>query len=363
MAEPGDQPDQLAGALARGPGTRTHAIGARASRVRDAVRHARPPGCPRRRGSLAEPGDQPDQLAGALARGPGTRTHAIGARAQTTCSMQSQNPIRSDMAEKEQDKFIENRSVNEDFLAFLDIFIGQMTAVKLLMDFVYMSGYDLGKMDKPNSQGVTAFDKLLVVSDSVRNTYEDFREKWPSWKSWKDVRTGLQFLLNVMTEINKCREVFKLAGEENDFDVDEDALLLHVTEQVVLRTHAILFPPAIQLYRLLNWVKIGTENENNDSNIEKDTTGRIIRYPYRGIAFNKDGINEFFRDPAAALKKQYFDKSAPRAIGPLPDDILLTRLRDFLLSCNLSADYGYRVSDAVTIDSTTADRSVNYPKP
>ncbi len=265
------------------------------------------------------------------------------------------------MAEVEQDNFIKNRSVNEDFLAFLDIIIGQMTAIKLLIDFSYMSGYDLGKMEKPNTAGVTTFDKLLVVSDGIRNTYENIREKWPSeWKSWETAKTSFQFALDLMTEINKCRDVFKLAGEENDFDFDEDAMLLHIMEQIVLRTHAILFPPAIQLYRLLNWVKIGTENENNDANIEKDTSGRIIRYPYRGIAFNKDGIDEFFRDPIAALKKQYFDKSAPRsvsrAIGPVQDDILLTRIRDFLLSCKLNAYYGYRVSDAVTFDTSTENK-------
>jgi hypothetical protein len=253
----------------------------------------------------------------------------------------------------EQDTLIENRSANEDFLVFLDLVIGLLSSEKLIIDFVYMSGYDLGDMDKPNTEGVTTLDKVVEVTRSTRTVYESVREQWPTkWKSWNTVKASFKLLKQVFDEYKKCKAVFDLAGVENGIDIDKSELLLHVMQQVILRGHAILVPSSIQLYRLLNWVSVGNENEVNEP--EKDTTGRIIRYPYRGLQFNKDGLDAFFRDPVAALKEHYFGNnnsgSLLRVAGPIPpDDKLLIRLRDLLLSLDLNAFYGYRHTDAIAL--------------
>ena len=263
----------------------------------------------------------------------------------------------------EQDEFIENRNANEDLLAFFDLVIGLLSAEKMLVDFVYMAGYDLGSMDKPNTEGVTTFDKLVEATQSTRTVYESVREQWPTkWKSWSTAKASLRLLKQVFDEYKRCRDVFALAGQENGLDIDKSALLLHVLEQVTLRGHALLYPPAIQFYRLLDWVRVGSENEINAP--EKDTSGRIIRYPYRGIRFNIDGINAFNRDPGAALKNLYFkpngsqntpapDTAARLLLAPVPgpaDDKLLVRLRDLLLSLGLNAFYGFRPTDDLVLD-------------
>ncbi|MGV3504084.1 MAG: DUF6603 domain-containing protein [Adhaeribacter sp.] len=256
------------------------------------------------------------------------------------------------MAEPE--KFIQNRSANEDLLAFFDLVVGLLSAEKLLVDFVYMAGYDLGTMDKPNTEGVTTFDKLLEATRSTRTVYEGVREQWPDkWKSWDTAKSAFRLGKQVFEEYKKCRDVFALAGQENGLDIDKSALLLHVLEQVILRGHALLYPPAIQLYRLLDWVHVGKENEGLAP--EQDTSGRIIRYPYRGIRFHGEGIRAFNRDPGGTLKKLYFNGSGnnPSPAGSLlpapgpatPDDLLLVRLRDLLLSLNLNAFYGFRPAD------------------
>ena len=262
----------------------------------------------------------------------------------------------------EQDELIENRSANEDFLVFLDLVIGLLSAEKMLVDFVYMAGYDLGTMDKPNSEGVTTLDKLVEATQSTRTVYESVREQWPTkWKSWATVKGSLQLIKQAFEEYKKCRDVFALASQENGIDIDKSAMLLHVLEQVILRAHALLFPPSIQFYRLLDWVRVGSENEVNLP--EMDTNGRIIRYPYRGIRFNIDGINAFNRDPGGTLKKLYFNGSNNeallndsagtllRATGPaVSDDKLLIRLRDLLLSLQLNAFYGFRPADNLALE-------------
>lgn len=262
------------------------------------------------------------------------------------------------MAEK--DTFIKNRSVNENFLAFLDIVIGMLSVQNLVIEYFNMSGYDLGDTDKPTSQGITVSEKMHTVGEGIRNTYEDIREKWPSeWKSWDTAKTSFQFVLNLMKEVEKCKQVIELAGAENDVEYDKEAMLLHMLEQIILRAQGVIFPPSIQLYRILNWVKLGNENSIGSTGPEIDATGQVIRYPYRGITFNKDGLDAFFNDPADTLKKLYFNSEQTALLinrEIIPEDLLLKRLRDLLLSFEINAFYGFRVTDAITVNETTNNK-------
>lgn len=251
-----------------------------------------------------------------------------------------------------EDNLIKNRSVHEEALVFFDIVTAQISTVKLLTDFIYMAGYDVGDMEKPKAQGETTMDKLVEATKSTRAVYERVREEWPEdWISKDGAKSLFNMLKQVFDEYKKCKAVFELAGQENDLDIDWTALTLHVMQQVFLRGLAIWFPPGLQVCRLLNWVSVGNENQNGTEEPEKKA-GQIIRYPYRGISFNSQGVEDFLRNPGKALKEHYFkDNSiaAAAAENGQPDDELLVKLRDLFKSLGLNAVYGYKPSDSLSV--------------
>ncbi len=244
-----------------------------------------------------------------------------------------------------EESFIKRRSVAEDFLAFLDLVVAILSAQKLLIDSITMAGYDLGKMDKPDSAGVTDMDKVIAGADAFRLLYENVREQINvQWDSFDDIKSSFETGKLLYEEFEKFRAVMKLVGQQNGTGLKGELIAEHLLKQLVLRSYSIFFPWAMQAFRLMNWVKVGTENDGKEP--EKDSSGQVIRYTYRGIDFNEEGIDAFFDDPVGSLKKQYLEKKIrSRAVVSEPDDLLLTRMRDFLLSLNLNAAYGFTETD------------------
>ncbi len=237
----------------------------------------------------------------------------------------------------------------------MDLFISLMSANKLLLDSISMAGYDLGKMDKPDNTGMTSLDKVMDTADEVKLAYENIAELIRgSWKSWDDIKDRAILAKDLYQEYKKWQEAMELAGEEAGLDVEWELLGKHLGKQLLLRSGAIFLPWLVQGLRLLDWLKVGNENEG--AGPEKDTTGKVIRYPYRGLDFNKEGVKAFFDDPGGSLKKKYLEqKSRSRAIVAEPDDLLLVRLRDFLLSLNIPAVYGFNLTDNFDADDSVTD--------
>lgn len=242
----------------------------------------------------------------------------------------------------------------EEFLTFIDLFISLMSANKLLLDSISMAGYDLGKMDKPDNTGMTSLDKVMDTADDVKIAYEHIAELIrASWNSWEDIKDRAILAKDLYQEYKKWQEVMELAGEEAGLDVEWKLLGKHLGKQLLLRSGAIFLPWLVQGLRLMDWLKVGNENEG--AGPEKDSTGKVIRYPYRGLDFNKDGVKAFFNDPGGSLKKKYLEqRSRSRAVVTEPDDLFLIRLRDFLLSLNIPAVYGFNLTDNFDEDETSA---------
>ena len=249
-------------------------------------------------------------------------------------------------------KLVERRSSNEDLLVLLDVMTLMVSTPKLLIDFFHMTGYDLGKMDKPNQAGASSYDKVLVATEEIRTIYESVRENLPAkWVSLDAVKKGIELGKQLKDSYAKTSDIFKLAGEKDHIDLDWDAFLLQVSEQIILRTHQQLFPAALQTYILLDWVHPAKEPEKTTPEI--DASGSVIRYPYRGVRFNKEGLDAFFDNPTKAMKNKYLPKNNNSLIAPSERDELLARLRDWLTSLHpsINAVYGYKDLDWLDIST------------
>lgn len=243
-------------------------------------------------------------------------------------------------------KLISRRNVNEDMLVFFDLVTLMFSTPRLFIDFFYMTGYDLGKLNKPGPTGASSFDKAYVMALETRNLYETIREsKLPDdWTSWDAVKKGVFFGREIWNSTKKIKAVLELAGSEEDLDMDWDAFFLHLFEQLVLRTHQQLMPAVVQTYILLDWVHPARNPDQTEPEI--DTSGTVIRYPYRGIRFNKDGLDAFFRNPVEAMRNKYFPEAQTRSLLA-EEDQLFVRLRDWLKSLHpaIGAIYGYKDID------------------
>lgn len=250
-------------------------------------------------------------------------------------------------------KLTEQRDVNESLLVFFDLVTLLYSTPRLFIDFFHMAGYDLGKADKPGQMGATTLDKAYAVALETRNLYESIRENLPDDRtSWEAFKKGMEFGKQVIESYCRIKDVFELAGSETGLDIDWEAFLLHLTEQLVLRSHQQLIPAAVQTYILLNWVH--PPREPDLSQPETDTSGMVIRYPYRGIRVNKEGINAFIDNPLQALRDVYFPSGQQRNVGViiLEEDKLLSRLHEWLQSLHpkINSVYGYRELDWLDLD-------------
>lgn len=258
---------------------------------------------------------------------------------------------------KTDEKLVSRRNVNEDLLIFFDLLTLMFSTPRLFIDFFHMAGYDLGKSDKPGQAGATTLDKAFAAALETRNLYETVRENIPrDWTSWDAVKKGFVLGKQVWESYQQLKEVFELAGDEGSADIDWDALLLHLSEQLVLRTHQQLLPAAVQTYILLDWVHPPRDPDQTQPEI--DTSGSVIRYPYRGIRFNKDGLDAFFRNPLEALRNKYFPDQQARGLLSEPEnDELLLRLRDWLKSLHpgIQAQYGYKDLDGLDLSDAQRD--------
>jgi len=248
-------------------------------------------------------------------------------------------------------KLVSRHNVSEDLLVFFDLVTLLFATPRLFIDFFYMTGYDLGKLNKPGPAGASKFDKAYAIALETRNLYESVRENIPAdWTSWEAVKKGLFFGKQVWDSVEQIKGVLELAGSEDDLDMDWEAFFLHLVEQLVLRSHQQLMPAAMQTYILLDWVHPARNPDLTEP--EVDTTGSVIRYPYRGIRFNKDGLGAFFRSPLEAMRNKYFPSELARDVLADPgEDELFVRLRDWLKSLHpaIGAIYGYKDIDGLDL--------------
>ncbi len=252
--------------------------------------------------------------------------------------------------------------VKEFILVEFDFLMGMASTFKLVVDYLYLSGYDLGEMEESGGfSGASAPDVFMEELANFRVVYENAFENFPEeFASWDTLKYSLRQASEIYDAYLGIKDVYDLAGKNTKFeDLPWGEISLELGENLLFKLLQTRFPYLYRLAILLDWVHPPEDKDLTDPVI--DTSGQIIRYPHKGNDFSEQRFLDFFDDPAKVLQARYFTKPAAaraaRAAGApeVSDDPLFIRLRNLVRSLGGNAHYGY--SELESFDLTEAQRA------